>query len=277
MHESVTRRANERPAEGPPPTAAESDALARIALLTALIDRGEPCVPADAAAWRRVRRGLSCLLLAVWVLVAAGATAALSTAWAPLHTPVLDFGCRISPGEAALYAEAAVFVGCLLAGHAWCSTAPRRRGARRFGVLCLACFVGALAVLSAGLFLPPLFHDPVKKDIRTTLGVLAFLLTIGHLLSFCFFLRGVAAALDAGHPLRHLTELTAAVAVMECLIAALLAAGLLEPRAVPAILFGAGCLLAPFAFGVLGWFVFSVLKARAAVAAYLSGEHGGRI
>jgi hypothetical protein len=248
-----------------------------------MIDRGEPYVPADAAAWRRVRRGLTCLLLAVGVLVAACAAAAglhfvsKAEGWRPF----LVFGLKVSPAEAALAAGLAVHLGFLIAGQVLCATAPRRRGARRFGVLCLTCFVGTLAALSGYLFPPPLFNDQTGEVLHPALAFLASLLALGYSLSFCYFLRGVAAALEAGYSPRHLTELTAAVATVGSLITALLGFALfVPPDPIPrslVILFLFGCLLGPFSVGVFGWFLFSVLKARAAVAAHLAGGRVGRV
>src|SRR5262249_47172749 len=94
------------------------DGPSRIAFLSAMIDAGAPFVPEDGAGWRRVRFGLTLLLLA-WGSLAAVVVHEVGRD----HTPKdwrLVVTCLVAAHPILL----------TLAGLIACATAPRRRLAR---------------------------------------------------------------------------------------------------------------------------------------------------
>jgi hypothetical protein len=247
------------------------DGLPRIEFKRAMIDRGAPFVPVDAAGWRRVRLGLTFIL---WGLLSPPFLAIL---WAiAFHFFSLDppQGAWKKVSKGVGVALLAIPPILFMAGLIACASAPRRGMARGFGIGALALFCVAFFCLAAS-FVPAGNLAPPDRDLFRNLAVILASL---HCVAFCLFLRSVALTVDFGRrPVgpNWLAALTSVVAVCVCLQRANEFAADLGVRSrsdldgifwlVVAIHLGVPLLLA-----ISVAFLIAVWRVRSAISAYLA-------
>jgi hypothetical protein len=251
------------------------DGPARIAFLTAMIDKGTPFVPADAGGWRRVRLGLTLMLFfcgsPLLVILAPCLAGALMASG--IHGPSRFWGTVLP------YLGVPCPFLLALAGLIVCATAPRLRNARGLGLSSLLLYVGTVGSLAALVFIPRFLAPHDKCFLQSGLGLLTTLLALGFAVIFCLFLRSVLATVDAGRPLRGVTCLAVLMIAVACFFAVFASSGFVHQAFGPGrwvhrldrALNPAACILATVVgVGLLVWLVGYIVQVRAAIAAHLS-------
>jgi hypothetical protein len=247
----------------PAPSAWEG--LPRIEFFRQMIDRGAPHVPEHPTAWRRVRLGLTLILLGLGAL--------------PIAAVALGFNVFQAPRGLSSWHLVGSILGAAtplvlyLAGLILCAMAPRRHSARGLGAAGLALFVGACLCI-AGVYLTSRFHSDV---LQTMLGLTAALFGPGHAVFSCLFLRSVAKTVDRGQPTVGLTWLTGLTTAGSAIVVLLVASEVAKRLPGRPLKFNsetvwvvAMCLLAPLVIVVPGMVIMSLFKVRSAISAYLA-------